>query len=194
MPTLSAGFIPAGSAALPGCTAPAPRGGVVDPAVAASLSPGTLLGAGAQGWLREIGADGVVRPIPYDRWDATPLLRHVHALFLSDEDLRAEDAPAALAEWGALVNVLAFTRGVGGADVHSGGDWRSIEPFAAQPTDLTGAGDVFAAAFLIRYADTDDAWEAARWGAAAASLGIEGPGVAAVPTGAAVEARPGNGT
>ena len=169
-----------------------PIAGEVDPALAAAFSPETLIGAGAQGWLRKIGADGVVRPIPYDRWDATPLLRHVHALFLSDEDLRAEDAPAALAEWGALVNVLAFTRGVGGADVHSGGDWRSIEPFAAQPTDLTGAGDVFAAAFLIRYADTDDAWEAARWGAAAASLVIEGPGVDAVPTSAAVEARLGN--
>ena len=60
---------------------------------------------------------------------------------------------------------------------------------SARPTDLTGAGDVFAAAFLIRYADTDDPWEAARWGAAAASLVIEGPGVDAVPTLAAVEAR-----
>ena len=97
-----------------------PIAGEVDPALAAAFSPETLIGAGAQGWLRKIGADGVVRPIPYDRWDATPLLRHVHVRFLSDEDLRAEDAPAALAEWGALVNVLAFTRGVGGADVFSG--------------------------------------------------------------------------
>ena len=166
-----------------------PVAGEVDPAMAAAFSPETHIGAGAQGWLREIGADEVVRPIPYDRWDAPLLLQHVHALFLSDEDLRAEDAPAALTEWSALVDVLAFTRGVGGADVYSGGDWRSIEAFAAEPTDLTGAGDVFAAAFLIRYADTNDAWEAARWGAAAASLVIEGPGVDAVPTLAAVEAR-----
>ncbi len=166
-----------------------PVAGEVDPALAAAFSPETLIGAGAQGWLREIGADEVVRPIPYDRWHAPPLLQHVRALFLSDEDLRAEDAPAALAEWSALVDVLAFTRGGGGADVYSGDDWRSVEAFAAEPTDLTGAGDVFAAAFLIRYADTGDPWEAARWGAAAASLVIEGPGVDAVPTREAVEAR-----
>ncbi len=84
---------------------------------------------------------------------------------------------------------VAEVKRVGGADVYSGGDWRRIDAFAARPADLTGAGDVFAAAFLIRYADTDDPWEAARWGAAAASLVIEGPGVDAVPTLAAVEAR-----
>ena len=85
--------------------------------------------------------------------------------------------------------MAACTRGVDGADVYHGGDWRRIEAFASNPTDLTGAGDVFAAAFLIRYADTNDAWEAARWAAAAASLVVEGPGVDAVPTLAAVEAR-----
>lgn len=166
----------------------------VDPALAAAFSPETLIGAGAQGWLREIGADEVVRPVPCDLWDAAPLLQHVHALFLSDEDVTAEDAPAALAEWSALVDVLAFTRGYAGADVYDKGSpdgqrWRRVDAFAAQPTDLTGAGDIFAAAFLIRYADSGDPWEAARWGAAAASLVIEGPGVDAVPLLAAVEAR-----
>ena len=166
-----------------------PVAGEVDPALATAFPAETIIGAGAQGWLREIGADETVRPVPYDHWDAAPLLQHVRALFLSDEDLPAEDAPAALAEWSALVDVLAFTRGVDGADVYSEGDWRRIDAFAAEPTDLTGAGDVFAAAFLIRYADTNDPWEAARWGAAAASLVIEGPGVEAVPTLAAVEDR-----
>ena len=170
-----------------------PVAGEIDPALAAAFSAETLIGAGAQGWLREIGADEVVRPLPYDRWDAAPLLQHVRALFLSDEDLPAKDAAAALSEWSALVDVLAFTRSGGGADVcyrrPQGQDWRRIDAFAARPADLTGAGDVFAAAFLIRYADTGDPWEAARWGAAAASLVIEGPGVDGVPTLAAVEAR-----
>ena len=170
-----------------------PVAGEVNPALAAAFSPETLIGAGAQGWLREIGADEVVRPVPHDRWDAAPLLSHVRALFLSDEDLTPEDAPAALAEWSALVGVLAFTRGYAGADVWGGRpdgqEWRRIDAFAAEPTDLTGAGDVFAAAFLIRYAETNDPWEAARWGAAAASLVIEGPGVEGVPTREAVERR-----
>ncbi len=164
----------------------------IGPALAGAFSSSTLIGAGAQGWLREIGADEVVRPIPYDRWDAARMLQHVRALFLSDEDLTEEEVPDALAEWSALVDVLAFTRGVDGADVCNNGDWRRVEAFAATPSDLTGAGDVFAAAFLIRYADTDDPWEAARWGAAAASLVIEGPGVDALPTVPAVQARLGS--
>jgi len=170
-----------------------PVAGEVDPGLAACFGSDTLLGAGAQGWLREIGADTVVRPVPYERWDARPLLEHIDALFLSDEDVTAEDAPAALAEWSALVDILAFTRGYAGADVcvrgPDGQEWRRIDPFPAAPTDLTGAGDVFAAAFLIRYAETRDPWDAARWGAAAASLVIEGPGVDGVPSREAVERR-----
>jgi sugar/nucleoside kinase (ribokinase family) len=175
-----------------------PVAGEIGPDLAACFGKGTLVGAGAQGWLREIGADTVVHPVPYERWDARPLLEHTDALFLSDEDVTAEDAPAALAEWSALVDTLAFTRGYAGADVcvrHPDGDdpdgreWRRIDPFPASPTDLTGAGDVFAAAFLLRYAETGDPWEAARWGAAAASLVIEGQGVEGVPTRAAVEER-----
>ncbi|MEX1194302.1 MAG: PfkB family carbohydrate kinase [Dehalococcoidia bacterium] len=161
----------------------------VDASLAAAFSPETLVGAGAQGWLRETTADGAVRPIPYGRWDARPLLEHTRALFLSDEDLPFDDAPVALAEWGALVEVLAFTRGYGGADVCHRGEWRRIDPFPANPTDLTGAGDTFAAAFLIRYAETGDPWDAARYAAAAASLVIEGAGVEGVPTREMVEGR-----
>ena len=171
-----------------------PVAGEVDASLAAAFSADSLVAAGAQGWLREIGADEVVRPVPFEGWDAAPLLKKLQALFLSDEDLPAEDAPTALAEWSALVEVLAFTRGADGADVcHRGSpdgqDWRHIDAFAARPTDLTGAGDVFAAAFLIRYAESNDPWEAARWGAAAASLVVEGPGVEGVPTREAVKAR-----
>jgi len=169
-----------------------PVAGEIDASLAAAFSPETLVAAGAQGWLREIGPDAAVRPVPPDAWDARPILEHLDALFLSDEDLPIDAPgahPAVLDEWAALVDVLAFTRGYAGADVHWSNEWRRIDAVPANPTDLTGAGDIFAAAFLIRYAETRDAWTAARFAAAAASLVIEGEGVRGVPTRATVKTR-----
>ena len=46
----------------------------------------------------------------------------------------------------------------------------------ANPVDPTGAGDVFAAAFFIRYHETSSLTEAARFAHAAAALAIEAYG------------------
>lgn len=166
-----------------------PVAGEIDASLAGAFSPQTLVGAGAQGWLREVGPDSRVRPVPPQEWDAEPVLRNVKALFLSDEDLPLEDAPVALAEWSELADVLAFTRGYGGADICYGGEWRRFDAYPADPIDLTGAGDTFAAGFLARYAETGAPWEATRYGACAASLVIEGVGVDGVPTKEAIAER-----
>ncbi len=55
--------------------------------------------------------------------------------------------------------------------------------------DLTGAGDSFAAGFLIHYSETGDLLKAARFGNATASLAIESEGAETMPTRAEVEAR-----
>jgi sugar/nucleoside kinase (ribokinase family) len=49
--------------------------------------------------------------------------------------------------------------------------------YVRDEVDPTGAGDVFAAAFLIRYHETGDVREAMRFGSAAASLAVGAPGV-----------------
>jgi sugar/nucleoside kinase (ribokinase family) len=46
--------------------------------------------------------------------------------------------------------------------------------------DPTGAGDVFAAAFLVRYHETGDAADAAAFAACAASCAVEGVGVSSL--------------
>lgn len=166
-----------------------PVAGEIDASLAQACSQKSLVGAGAQGWLREVAPDSRVQPVHASQWDAGAVLEKVGALFLSDEDLPMEDAPVALAEWSALVDVLAFTRGYGGADVCFRGEWRRVDAFPAEPVDLTGAGDTFATGFLVRYAETGDVWEATRFGSCAASLVIEGVGVEGVPTREAVEAR-----
>ena len=64
-----------------------------------------------------------------------------------------------------------------------------MEAFPETEVDPTGAGDTFASAFLIRLHETGDIDEAARFGAAAASLSISGIAAEAIPTRAQVEDR-----
>jgi sugar/nucleoside kinase (ribokinase family) len=157
--------------------------------VLAHCFPGELLGVGAQGWLRRIAHDHRVRLLPPSEWDARKMMRHARALFLSDEDVFAGEAPPALTFWSDMVRILAFTRGYGGADVCQRGEWRHIPAFPANVVDPTGAGDVFAAAFLIRLGESGDVWKATRFASCAASFVVEGEGIDAVPTREQIEER-----
>jgi sugar/nucleoside kinase (ribokinase family) len=121
--------------------------------------------------------------------DSVALLAHADALFVSEEDLPAEDVQRTVAGWSRTVPIVALTRGDGGAEVCFGGEWRHIGAFQAKSIDPTGAGDVFAAAFLIRYHETNDPWEAARFASASASCVIEVDGVLGVPGREQIEAR-----
>ncbi len=162
--------------------------GEVDDALADRF-PGEMLGIGAQGWLRRVGRDQRVRSLPPADWDARHILDRARVLFLSDEDISSDEAAPALAYWSDLVQTVAFTRGYGGADVCHRGEWRHIEAFPANAVDPTGAGDVFAAAFLIRLSESGDVWKATRFANCAASFAVEGAGVAAIPNRAQIEAR-----
>ena len=55
--------------------------------------------------------------------------------------------------------------------------------------DFTGAGDVFAASFLVAYHELGDPVRAARFAHAAAAFAIEDEGTRGIPTRAAVTAR-----
>lgn len=165
-----------------------PVAGEVRPETAALFS-GRLLGACLQGWLREVGPAGAVRPRSPSCWQADAVLEHAQAVFVSDEDLAPEDVPAALERWSQAVPVVAFTRGEKGAEVCHRGEWRHIQSFPARAVDPTGAGDVFAAAFLIAQHEGADPWEAARFASAAASLVVEKEGVEGVPQRWEVEER-----
>jgi sugar/nucleoside kinase (ribokinase family) len=165
-----------------------PVAGEVDDALAACF-PQALLGVSAQGWLREIGPDGRVRPLPPERWRAETVLRPAHVLFVADEDFPPSPVEAVLTRWSRLVEVLAYTRAERGAEICHRGTWRHIDAFPAEAVDPTGAGDVFAAAFLVRYREAGDPWEAARFAAGAASFVVEADGLANTPDRTMIEAR-----
>ena len=151
--------------------------------------PRSLLAITPQGWLRTIRPDGRVEQASPRRWQPRILLKRSQALFVSDEDLPPTETEETLARWATQVPLLALTRGARGARLWSENRWRQVPAIPAEEVDPTGAGDIFAAAFLSRYVETDDAWQAALFAAAAASVSVEAPGTAAIPSRQQVEHR-----
>ena len=80
-------------------------------------------------------------------------------LFLSQHDL--PDADARARELLAVVPIVALTRGWRGVTLVTRDGVHDVPSLPRAEKDPTGAGDVFAAAFLVRYQETDDPLEAA---------------------------------
>lgn len=160
-----------------------PVAGELPPGIG-TLFPRSLVGVSAQGWLREVAADGLVVPRV---WNGPPFWEGCRVLFVSDEDIGGTDGQ--VARWVREVPIVALTMARRGARIHMEGRWRHIAAFPEQEVDPTGAGDVFAAAFLVRLWETEDVAEATRFAAAASSLSVGGVGVEAVPTRAQIEER-----
>jgi len=150
---------------------------------AGNLANEALVGVDAQGWLRDVDAEGVVIP----RETATDFWSGCDVLFVSDEDLAADER--SLERWTREVPVVAVTESWKGARVFADGAWHSMHAFPEREVDPTGAGDTFATAFLVRLSETDDIEEAARFGAAAASISVGGIAAESIATREEIEAR-----
>ena len=134
------------------------------------------VGVCGQGFLRRAGVDGRIRPLPPSAWDAAPVLRHTRVLFLSEEDLAGDAACDVPAAWLAAVPLTILTAGHRGVRVFSGGRWWPVPAIPAREVDPTGAGDSFAAAFMVAQDEGADPIEAARFAAAAAGITVEASG------------------
>ena len=145
--------------------------------------PGSTVVACMQGWLRSWDGRGRVAATS---WDGAEVLPNVDAAVVSAED--AADA-ALIERWAELAPVLIVTMGSRGARLHAGGRWHDVAAFRAEERDPTGAGDVFAAAYMITYRESGDLLAAARFASCAAALSVEGVGTTAIPTRTEVEAR-----
>jgi sugar/nucleoside kinase (ribokinase family) len=161
-----------------------PVAGELGAGFASALEAG-VVGACAQGWLRSVDADGAVEP---REWRSPARdLQGVHVLFLSEKDL--PDAETAAARFLEHVPIVALTRGWRGLTLFERGRRSDVPGLPREEVDPTGAGDVFAASFLVRYHETQDANEAAAFATCAASCAVEAEGTAGIGTRAEVEAR-----
>lgn len=119
----------------------------------------SLIGVGPQGWLRRWDAAGRVYSVAWDT--AAAVLPLAAVTFVSEEDL--PDA-AALDEYRRLAGILVLTQGARGCTVFCHGEARSFAAPVVAAADPTGAGDIFAAAYLVRFHQTDgNLWAAAEF-------------------------------
>jgi sugar/nucleoside kinase (ribokinase family) len=160
----------------------APVAQEVDLRLSAAFEDGSV-GAAAQGWLRAVDDE---RRIVTQPWGgAREVLNRVLALFVSADDLRGHESQ--LTEWVQRVPVAVVTAGAAGALLYVNGERYEVRPRRTREVDPTGAGDVFAAAFLVHYQRHPDPWDAAEAATCAASLSVEGEGWSTVPDAAQLE-------
>jgi sugar/nucleoside kinase (ribokinase family) len=139
-----------------------------------------------QGWMRRVDENG---RISKHKWEQAPqLLPRLKALALSVEDVKGDfDLVRSYAAAGPTV---LFTHGAEGSIVLDNGQEIPVRAFPPREiVDLTGAGDVIAAAFFVRYRETGDPVAAAAYGAMAATICIEHHGAEGLPSRTTLEAR-----
>ncbi len=155
----------------------APVLGELDPAQLVASVRAPVVGLTVQGLVRTVGAGGAVSP---RRWEPDRgALAGVTAALLGEDEASAQ--PDLVARLAAAVPIVVLTRGARGCDLVVGCRRRHVGVHPARELDPTGAGDVFAAAFLLGLAEGEDPADAARLGAAAASIVVEARGGEALP-------------
>lgn len=167
--TLFAVDIPAECRAIP-VVLFCPIAGEVDFSVLQGF-PTALKGATIQGWLRQWDEQGRVSPKAMD-WSQ---LAAADVVIMSDADIRGfESAIPLIASY---VKVLVMTQGANGAQVFYNRRQFHFPAYPVREVDATGAGDVFATAFLIKYVHTRDIAQASAYAHCAASVVVEGMGI-----------------
>lgn len=131
--------------------------------------------------MRRWQADGRVY---HQAWEtAAAILPHLGVLVLSlediDYDLRRLDP------FFQHISLIVVTEYRDGSTLYQrlpDGQIREVKiPPPGDEVDPTGAGDIFATAFLIRFQETGDPVQSARFANITASFGVEHVGVAGIP-------------
>ncbi len=138
--------------------------------------PNAIVGVTIQGWLRQWDEKGRVLPKAMD-WS---LLADADVVIMSDADI--EGFEESLPVMASYAKVLVMTRGADGADVFFNDQKFHYPAFPVKEVDSTGAGDVFTAAFLAKYAQTKDIAVSTGFAHSAASFIVEGVGIKNLPT------------
>jgi 1D-myo-inositol 3-kinase len=185
----------------------APLIGEVEPEVAAELSRenSALLAATPQGWLRRTDSIGRVSPAPFDM--ARQILPFLQVMILSYEDVLpasalatastsssasttaeaatrgVEQAQELVSDWARIVPMVVVTRGAAGALLFQKGlPPRTFPGYPAREVDPTGAGDVFAGAFMAQLCRTSNPAAAMDFANRVAACSVEALGVGGIPT------------
>lgn len=137
-----------------------------------------------QGWLRQWDSRGIVSRSEWQ--EADEILPKLNVAVLSIEDIEGNWHIAE--KWATQIPILIVTQGKQGCTVFDHTHKITIPPRPAQELDPTGAGDVFAAAFFIRFQETGNLRQSAYFANVTASMAIERSGAQGVPARDEIEA------
>jgi sugar/nucleoside kinase (ribokinase family) len=158
----------------------------IDPHQALSLAPG-FLGITPQGWMREwpMERGGRVHHVPLRL--PPELLARTDTIVVSDEEI-AQARP--VVEWVGQRRIGIVTLGQNGCYLLYAGHRADLPGYPVKTVDLTGAGDVFAAAFFTKASDVRvSPVTAGSYANLVAALSLRGVGPGSVPSIAEIEER-----
>ena len=151
----------------------------------AQLFDNALIGVCPQGWMRKWDTEGQVSKKDWDSFKE--VLPYADLVFFSEEDVA--DPQKTVETYLKYTKMVVVTCGKRGASVFShDGEYHS-PAFPTVEVEPTGAGDVFATAFLINYFETHDPLGAANFANCVASFVVEKEGIYGIPTRGDVERR-----
>lgn len=128
----------------------------IDPAMV-KLFSNSLVGITPQGWFRQWNGNGQVQARDWP--EAKEVLPYSAAVILSMEDIPGRGT---LDQIRKLSPLVVLTQQAGGCTVYYRDESRHIPAHPAEEVNPTGAGDIFAASFLVRlYQTKGNPWEAA---------------------------------
>lgn len=149
------------------------------PLSAGELFPNAALAFSLQGWMRDWDTAG--RVFPAELPDISLARAHDLAAFLSIEDLGYDRS--SLPELTSLFPLLLLTLGDQGAELHQGQSVEQVDPIPARETDPTGAGDIFAGAFMVDWIlQGSTVRQAAKVASALAGASVSRGGADGIPT------------
>jgi len=144
----------------------------VDPSII-HLFSNSMVCVVPQGWMRRWDEKGRVYRVEWE--DADEILPLAAVSILSVEDLPDSSMIEDFAE---LARLLVVTDGPNGCTVYWNNEVRAFPAPTVKAVDLTGAGDVFAAAYLVRLFQTGgDAWDAAEFANRVAACSVTRSGL-----------------
>ncbi len=148
-----------------------------------SLSADGPSGLAPQGLLREWDGAGVVRR--RDWREAVEALPEIPFVSYSEEDVDDAEAMARAC----AARTVAVTRGERGATLFVDGVTSTVPAFPVNAVEPTGAGDVFAASFLVATREGRSPREACELACCAASFAVEGDGTSRLASRPELEER-----
>ncbi|MCJ7694759.1 MAG: PfkB family carbohydrate kinase [Anaerolineaceae bacterium] len=149
----------------------------IDPQIVDAF-PDSLIFITPQGWLREVDETGKIHP---KKWNLPKsIVNRASAIIISNEDVQNDEDQ--IMELAQQSSILIVTENNLGARIYWNGDVRRFSSPEVQVVEDTGAGDIFAAAFICRFVATNDPWEATRFAVSIAANSVTRSYLSSIPT------------